>query len=108
MSPSGEPASPVATFPKRLLLCTGIHAAIVVPALALNLGLALGALPASAALQRTADWAGLLLWRPINALIENRIEIFFMLVPFNSLLYGLLAAALWQGALRHRSRPPQP
>jgi hypothetical protein len=81
------------SFFKRVLLCTGVHALLMFPVLLLSVVSGLGLIPASSTLKATADFLGLLCWYPINSFINgDTMGLFFMLLPLNSLLYGLLFA----------------
>ena len=85
-----------------------IHAVLVLPVLALNILTALQGNHARNALGLFADFCGLLMWLPINALIEiDRTDVFFLLIPFNSIVYGLLFAAPLHALALHRARKPE-
>jgi hypothetical protein len=92
MGPAEKTPEPL-SFSKRVLLCSGIHALLMFPVLLLSVASGLGLIPASPALKATADFLGLLCWYPINSFIAgDTVGLFFMLIPLNSLLYGLLFA----------------
>ena len=93
MNTGGKASRDPLSFAKRLCLCTGIHALVVIPVLALNLMTGLREEDSEPALGILADALGLWLWLPINSFIQHgRLDLFFLCVPLNSILYGLLFA----------------
>ena len=90
---------------KRALMITVIHAALVIPVLGLNIVTAYREDQTETLLSRLADILGILFWLPINGLIEkDRTDIFFLLIPFNSIVYGLLFAIPLHLCAKQRGR----